>query len=118
MGWHPLTDPDAIHDNVAGEIAAVAAKATPTTSDLLLIEDAADSNNKKRITLGGLPTTLGALTDVDVTGYTDGQGVFYRASTSQWENATAPEPLTDESATPAILFLEDDTVAMSEPFFD
>lgn len=49
------TDPDAIHDNVAGEIAAVALKGTPTTSDLLLIEDAADSNNKKRITIGTLP---------------------------------------------------------------
>jgi hypothetical protein len=49
------TDADAIHDNVAGEIAAITAKATPTASDYLLIEDAADSNSKKRITLGDLP---------------------------------------------------------------
>lgn len=51
-----ITDPDAIHDNVASEISAVAAKSSPTTSDFLLIEDAADSNNKKRITIGSLPS--------------------------------------------------------------
>jgi len=49
------TDSAAIHDNVAGEIAAVAAKATPVSGDLLLIEDSADSNSKKRITIGSLP---------------------------------------------------------------
>lgn len=51
-------DGTAIHDNVAGEIAAIATKATPTTSDVLLIEDAADSNNKKKITIGTLPVTV------------------------------------------------------------
>lgn len=56
------------------------------------------------------------LSDVDTTGVADGQGVFYRGSTSQWENARSPEPLTDETGT--ILTLEDDSVAMSEPFFD
>jgi plastocyanin len=49
-------DADAIHDNVAGEINAITAKGSPTTSDLLLIEDVADGNNKKKITLGDLPT--------------------------------------------------------------
>ena len=49
------TDADAIHDNVAGEIAAVALKASPVSGDLLLIEDSADSNNKKRVTAGSLP---------------------------------------------------------------
>jgi hypothetical protein len=53
------TDPDAIHDNAAGEIAAITSKATPTTSDYLLIEDAADSNNKKKITIGDLPSAGG-----------------------------------------------------------
>lgn len=57
------TDPDAIHDNVAGEIAAVALKATPVSADLLLIEDSADSNNKKRVTVGSLPGGSG--TDPD-----------------------------------------------------
>lgn len=49
------TDADAIHDNVAAEISAVAAKGTPTAADFLLIEDAADSDNKKSITIGDLP---------------------------------------------------------------
>ena len=44
------TDPAAIHDNVAGEIAAVAAVGTLAAGDLFLLEDADDSNNKKRVT--------------------------------------------------------------------
>lgn len=53
-------DSSAIHDDTAGEIAAVSAKATPTTSDYVLIEDAADSNNKKSMTIGDLPAQDGA----------------------------------------------------------
>lgn len=49
------TDADAIHDNVAGEIAAVTEKATPVAADLVLIEDSEDSNNKKRVQVGNLP---------------------------------------------------------------
>ncbi len=54
------TDSDAVHVNVAGEIDGIAAKGTPTTSDILLIEDVADSNNKKKITIGNLPATSDA----------------------------------------------------------
>ena len=54
------TDSDAGHVNVAGEINGISAKATPTSSDLLIIEDAADSNNKKKITIGNLPATSDA----------------------------------------------------------
>ena len=53
-------DPDAIHDNVAGEIASITAKSSPTASDLLVIEDAADSNAKKRVTIGSLPAAAPA----------------------------------------------------------
>ncbi|TPV96163.1 MAG: hypothetical protein B7733_06345 [Myxococcales bacterium FL481] len=49
-------DATAIHDDTAGEVAAIALKATPVSGDILLIEDSADSNNKKRITVGTLPT--------------------------------------------------------------
>jgi hypothetical protein len=49
------TDADAIHDNVAGEIAAITEKATPVSADLLVLEDSADSNNKKRVQIGNLP---------------------------------------------------------------
>lgn len=41
---------------VAGQIAALTAKASPTASDFLLIEDAAASNAKRRITIGDLPS--------------------------------------------------------------
>ena len=56
-GGGSSTDPDAVHVNVASEISGITSKATPTTSDLLLIEDAADSNNKKKITIGDIPGT-------------------------------------------------------------
>lgn len=42
-------DADAIHDNVAGEIAAVTG-GTVASGDLVLIEDVNDSNNKKSVT--------------------------------------------------------------------
>jgi len=51
------TDVNAVHVNVASEISGITAKATPTTSDIILIEDAADSNNKKKITIGDLPAS-------------------------------------------------------------
>lgn len=54
------TDPDAIHRSTAAEIATVAAKASPVSADLLLIEDSAASNAKKRITIGTLPGGGGA----------------------------------------------------------
>lgn len=44
-------DADAIHDNVAGEIHAVTAKATPVGADEVLAEDSASSWAKKRMTL-------------------------------------------------------------------
>jgi hypothetical protein len=58
-----LSDGDVISTK-AGEIAAIAAKAVPTTSDLLLIEDVADANNKKRITVGTLPAAAPAAHDL------------------------------------------------------
>lgn len=51
------TDANAVHVNVASEISGVASKGTPTTNDFLLIEDVADSNNKKKITIGDIPGT-------------------------------------------------------------
>lgn len=51
-----LTDADAIHINVANEINGIAVKATPVNGDLLVIEDSQDTNTKKKITVGSLPT--------------------------------------------------------------
>ena len=52
-------DTDAIHNNVAGEINAISEKGTPANGDWILIEDSADSNNKKKIQVGNLPSGSG-----------------------------------------------------------
>jgi len=59
LAWWGWTDPDAIHDNVASEISAITEKVTPVSWDFLLIEDSADTNNKKRIQVWNLPTAWG-----------------------------------------------------------
>jgi len=51
---------DAIHDNVAAEINAIAEKGTPVNADLVVIEDSADSNKKKKAQVGNLPAAAGA----------------------------------------------------------
>ena len=50
-------DANAVHVNIASEISGVASKGTPTTNDFLLIEDVADGNNKKKITIGDIPAS-------------------------------------------------------------
>ena len=47
-------DGDAFHDNVTGEIAAISAKSAPVDADIILIEDSAASNSKKKSTVGAL----------------------------------------------------------------
>ena len=49
------SDATAIHDNVAGEIAAVSLKGTPVGADFLLIEDSAAGNAKKHVLISSLP---------------------------------------------------------------
>ena len=49
------SDAAALHDNVAGEIAAITEKVTPVSTDLLVIEDSAAANAKKRVQVGNLP---------------------------------------------------------------
>jgi len=48
-------DAAAIHDDTAAEISAITEKTTPVAADLLLIEDSAASNAKKRVQVGNLP---------------------------------------------------------------
>ena len=69
------TDANAIHDNVAGEIAAVTTKATPVSGDFILIEDSADSNNKKKVSVGTLPTVGGGEANTTSNGGTGGVGI-------------------------------------------
>ena len=59
MAWittTTTTDADAIHDNVSAEISAITEKTTPVSADLVLIEDSAASNAKKRLQIGNLPS--------------------------------------------------------------
>jgi sucrose-6-phosphate hydrolase SacC (GH32 family) len=49
------TDSNAIHKNVAAEISTITEKTTPVAADLILIEDSADDDNKKRVQIGNLP---------------------------------------------------------------
>ncbi len=51
-------DGDAIHDNVAAEISAITEKTTPVGADLLLIEDSAASDAKKKLTIANLESNL------------------------------------------------------------
>lgn len=59
-----LATPSAIHDDVASEISTITAKSPTVSGDFLLIEDSADSNNKKRITVGDLRITESQITDL------------------------------------------------------
>lgn len=57
------SDTTAIHDNEAGEIAAITEKTVPVSADLLIIEDSAAGNVKKRVQIGNLPGGAGGQTD-------------------------------------------------------
>lgn len=48
-------DSTAIHDNVSGEINAIADKATPVGADLVVIEDSAATFAKKKVSITNLP---------------------------------------------------------------
>jgi len=78
------TDSTAIHDNVSGEISLITEKTTPVNADLVIIEDSADSNNKKRVQVGNLPggggaSTLSDLTDTSITTPSSGDSLVYQA---------------------------------------
>lgn len=74
-------DANAVHVNAASEISALTEKASPVSADLVIIEDSADSNNKKKVQVGNLPggsgmdsgvVSISADSDaVDVSGYDD-----------------------------------------------
>ena len=57
QNWVSTQLANVLHNNVAGEIESITEKTNPADSDLLLIEDSADSNNKKRLQIGNLPDT-------------------------------------------------------------
>lgn len=55
LGYFGGTDGNAIHDNVSAEISAITEKVSPVSADLIIIEDSAASNAKKRVQIGNLP---------------------------------------------------------------
>jgi len=71
------SDTDAIHDNEANEISAIAEKSTPVDADILIIEDSAASYVKKKVQVSNLPVgavTFLDLTDVDPSSYSGEAG--------------------------------------------
>ena len=74
------TDSYAIHDQTSGEINAVAEKESPVGNDLLIIEDSADTNKKKKVKIGNLPAATG-----DVTGPATNTDAYI----PQWDGADA-----------------------------
>lgn len=63
-------DRTAIHDDTAAEISAVAEKTAPVAADLVLIEDSAATNAKKRVQIGNLTEAVSPLTTKgDLWGY-------------------------------------------------
>ncbi len=100
-------DPDAIHDNVAGEIAAVALKAVPAGADPILIEDSAAANAKKRTTAQGIADLAPAPAHADTTGRTaddhhpqvhDLAGADHNAATLAQLNAKVSDATLDDSS--------------------
>lgn len=82
-------DTTAFHNNVAAEISAITSKATPIGADYLLIEDSADSDNKKRILISALPSGGGGTpggSDTQVQ-YNDG-GAFGGMSALTYDDST------------------------------
>lgn len=99
------TDANAIHDNVAGEIAVITEKTTPVSADILLIEDSADSNNKKRVLVGNLPGGGGGLTAPANPG-DDGKLAIASGGDLTYVLGTSTEVVTDATTITATLGAE------------
>lgn len=88
MSWQG--DEYAIHEDVAGEIAAVAEKVAPVDADLVLIEDSAATNAKKRVQIGNLPGGGG--------GVVIPQWIEYLAARQAGETASADDDFFDDAS--------------------
>lgn len=70
------SDTNAIHVNVSAEINGITEKTTPVAADLLVIEDSAAANVKKKVQVSNLPLGFGVLTDYSATSTVVGWGSF------------------------------------------
>jgi hypothetical protein len=85
-------DITAIHKTTAGEISAISNKTTPISTDYILIEDSADGNKKKSITISELPT------DLDTTAIHKGTASEISAITSKANPIGADYIVIEDSA--------------------
>ena len=69
------SDITAIHDDTASEISVVTEKITPVNADMILIEDSAAGNVKKKVLIGSLPTGAGGQDNTASNGGTGGIGI-------------------------------------------
>lgn len=76
------TDSNALHSNISGEIAALTAKSTPTTSDKIVGEDQANSSSKVSLTLGSLPVSTPTQTAIDAKIVSGAYGSGWSADTT------------------------------------
>jgi len=87
LGSFPTgTDVNAIHKATSGEISAMTEKTTPVSADLLVIEDSAATNAKKKIQIGNLPagSAPGSAGDMPYKA-TSGGGFAAEAQGPKWD---------------------------------
>jgi len=93
---NPLTggdvDQNAIHDNVVAEISAMTNKATPVGADYILIEDSADGDSKKYITITQLEAIL-SLANLAVRAHSDLSDAPASAHHVKYTNAEAVDAI-------------------------
>ena len=81
-------DEDAIHDDVAGEINALTTKTTVADADVFIIEDSADSFNKKKVLASAVGTGGGSATP------TQQEFIRVRPNAAQTLNTTTETEIT------------------------
>lgn len=106
-------DAAAIHDNVAGEINAITAKATPVGADLALIEDSAASFAKKKIALSALAALYQPL-DSDLTAIAALTTTAYGRAFLELANQAALMALLSAATTSASGIVEQATTAEAQ----
>lgn len=75
-------DDTAIHDDTSGEIDGIAEKTDPIAADLVLIEDSAAGNAKKKVQVGNLPITSPELSETGDASTTSGTYVVISGMTT------------------------------------
>ena len=108
---------DAKGDLLAATAADTIARfAVGTDGESLIADSTAATGLKWAVAIPGGVGSLDDLSDVVAEPPTGGYGLFFNDDDSLWKVARSPEPLSSETPE-TLLFLENNSVAMSEPFF-